>query len=69
MSRILDELEIALKVAYEKEEIARKELHEAIDNKGAIESTNEFGSLNEATGFTNGLLEAMELVRLYQEDK
>lgn len=68
MKDLIKELELALSVAYEKEERARKELHKAVDSKGAIDSTNEFGSLNEATGFTNGLLEAIEIVRLYKND-
>ena len=66
---LLEELQQALKVAEEKESLAEKELVEAIDKKGAMKSINEFTYFNTAQGFTNGILEAIEITRINERNE
>lgn len=62
---LIDKLNEALEIAKEKEEIAKKENKETKPGD-AYRITIKFSNLTNAQGFTNGLLEAIELTRLYE---
>jgi hypothetical protein len=59
---LIEKLEVELKIAEEKEEIAKRE-NEATKAGDPYQIAIKFSDFTNAQGYTNGLLEAIDIVR------
>lgn len=65
---IIRRLEIELKMARLKEELAEKEYEEARDSKDVVKHAMKYAEYQKAQGYTNGILESLDIVRGFKEE-